>query len=219
MPKKTAARRPAPEREQSRQDILSAATRLFAERGVENVGFGDIAKAARLSRPLVYFYFPDMQSLSLAAINVANTELHQRFREAAQPALSGLDQIVAIGRAYVRFALEEPALFQGVARHDAKSGAKSQEHPVQQENDREFGGMIDVMVAALTKGVRDGTIRPDLGDPGKVAISLWGLTHGVLQLHATKQTVIGQKLGTDFADLPEFGLGLIRRMLEIRPKK
>jgi AcrR family transcriptional regulator len=214
MPKKTATRSPAPEREQRRQQILAAATQLFVERGMENVTFGDIATSAGLSRPLVYFYFPDLQSLFVAATHAASTELHRRFRLAVEPALSGLDQVMAVGHAYVRFAMEEPALFLLVANHESKQTAELQAHPLQQENMREFAGIMDLMSAALHKGVRDGTVRADLGDLGKVALCLWGLTHGLLQLHVTKQASIEQRLGTGFADLPDFGLGLIRLMLQ-----
>lgn len=212
------SRRVAPERELRRQQIITAAIRTFAERGVENVTFGDIAKAARLSRPLVYFYFADLPTLFLETILVASQELHRRFHLAARPALNGLEQIMAIGHAYVRFAKEEPALFQCLAHSEANQPPEQNEHPLHQECTRVFDGIMGVMVAALEKGRRDGSIRGDLGDPGKVAICLWGLVHGLIQLHATKQPTIEEKLGAGFEDLPEFGLGLVRRSLLPVPK-
>src|SRR5574343_524649 len=92
--------RAAPECALRRKQIIDAAVRLFAERGMENVTFGDIAKAAKLSRPLVYFYFPDLQTLFLETILVASQELHRRFQLAVRPTLNGLDQIMAVGQAY-----------------------------------------------------------------------------------------------------------------------
>jgi len=206
-------RRAAPERELRRQQIIDAAVRLFAERGMENVTFGDIAKAAKLSRPLVYFYFPDLQSLFFETLLVACTEVHRRFQAAARPSLSGLEQMMAIGRAYVSFAQERPALFHCLAHNESKHDPERLEHPLHQQCTGVFDGIMGLMVAALQKGVRDGSIRADLGDPGKVAICLWGLTHGLIQLNVTKQPTIEEKLGAPFADMPEFGLDMIRRSL------
>lgn len=206
-------RRAAPEREIRRQQIIDAAVRLFTERGMENVTFGDIAKAAKLSRPLVYFYFPDLQSLFFETLLVACTEVHRRFQAAARPSLSGLEQMMAIGRAYVSFAQERPELFHCLAHNESKHAPEHLEHPLHQQCTAVFDGIMGLMVAALQKGVRDGSIRADLGDPGKVAICLWGLTHGLIQLNVTKQPTIEEKLGAPFADMPEFGLDMIRRSL------
>lgn len=210
------ARRPAPEREQRRQQIIAAATRLFAEHGVENVTFSSIAKATRLSRPLIYFYFPDLQSLFLETMLAASNELLRRFQAAVRADLNGIDQMMAIGHAYVQFALDEPALFHCLAHNEAKQHPESHEHPTYGQCLVAFDGIMGLMVMALHKGIRDGTIRADLGDPVKVAISLWGLCHGLIQLHATKQTLIEEKLGSAFPELPDFGLDFIRRGLELR---
>lgn len=205
-------RRPSPERESRRRAILQAAIRLYAEHGLENVGYGDIAKAARLSRPLIYFYFPDLETLFLEAVILSVTELHKRFRAAIKPERNGLDQIMAIGEAYVRFSREEPELFRLLAHKETKRSSAA-EHPREEDCHRIFDGIMGLLVAALQKGRRDGSIRRDLGDPGKVALCLWGLTHGLIQIATTQQPAIERKLGAACADLPDFGLDLLRRSL------
>jgi AcrR family transcriptional regulator len=211
--KRRPTRHSTTDRENRRQEILRAAIQLFAERGMENVTFGDIAQATRLSRPLIYFYFPDLETLFLEAVIIGSAAVHQRFLVAAKPGLNGLAQIMAIGGAYVRFAQEEPQLFQLLAHKETKPSPAEAEHPLGEECHRHFDGIMGVLVAALQKGVRDGSIRRDLGDPGKVAVCLWGLTHGLIQITATQQPTIERKLGAPFADLPEFGLDLVRRSL------
>ena len=49
--------------------ILDAAARLFAERGVNAVGMGEVARAAGCSRATLYRYFPDRRSLHLAFVH------------------------------------------------------------------------------------------------------------------------------------------------------
>lgn len=205
--------RPHRTKENRRDLILRSAIRLFAERGLENVTYGDIAKAAKLSRPLVYFYFPDLETLFLEASLLGGAELHRRFMAAVNPADQGIDQIQSIGRAYVAFAQEEPAFFKLLAHNETKHSPADSDHPLAAECTRHFDGVMGQLVTALQKGVRDGSIRKDLGDPGKVAVCLWGLTHGLIQLSATKQPSIECKLGAAFPDLPEFGLDLVSRSL------
>ena len=48
-----------------RERILEAATRVFAERGYDGTSFGDIAKVARITRPVVYDHFKDKEELHL----------------------------------------------------------------------------------------------------------------------------------------------------------
>lgn len=48
--------------------ILDAAAGLFAERGVDAVGMGEIARAAGCSRATLYRYFPDRRRLHVAFV-------------------------------------------------------------------------------------------------------------------------------------------------------
>jgi AcrR family transcriptional regulator len=49
--------------------ILDAAAGLFAERGVNAVGMGEIARAAGCSRATLYRYFPDRRELHVAFVS------------------------------------------------------------------------------------------------------------------------------------------------------
>ncbi len=48
-----------------RERILEAATRVFAERGYDGTSFGDIAKVAGITRPVVYDHFKHKEELHL----------------------------------------------------------------------------------------------------------------------------------------------------------
>lgn len=215
----SSTRRPSPDREQRRQEILRAAIRLFAERGMENVTFGDIAKAARLSRPLVYFYFSDLEILFNEAVILSVSKVQERFVHAVRPAMNGLEQIMAVGAAYVQFARDEPQLFQLLAHKETKPSAAEAEHPLEQECHQRFGEIMGLLVASLQKGIRDGSIRADIGEPLKVAICLWGLTHGLIQVAFNQQPTIERRLGAAGDDLPDFGLDLLRRTLAAPPRR
>ncbi|HEX5566302.1 MAG TPA: TetR/AcrR family transcriptional regulator [Streptomyces sp.] len=68
--------------EERRDQLITAALRLFAHHTPEDVSLDDVATAAGVSRPLVYRYFPGgKQQLYEAALGSAADELRQCFAE------------------------------------------------------------------------------------------------------------------------------------------
>jgi hypothetical protein len=71
----------------------------------------------------------------------------------------------------------------------------------------------NMMVAVIETGIRDGSIRADVGDPKLVSTSLWGFTHGVLQLASTKANHLAHD-GIATRDLVEHALLMATRSVE-----
>ncbi|MFE9608876.1 TetR/AcrR family transcriptional regulator [Streptomyces sp. NPDC006012] len=68
--------------EERRSQLIESALSLFAHRRPEDVSLDDVAEVARVSRPLVYRYFPGgKQQLYEAAVRSAADELEQCFDE------------------------------------------------------------------------------------------------------------------------------------------
>ncbi|MDB1087578.1 helix-turn-helix domain containing protein [Streptomyces sp. ACA25] len=66
--------------EQRRGQLIATAQRLFAQRPPEEVSLDDVARAADVSRPLVYRYFPGgKQQLYEAALRSAADDLQRCF--------------------------------------------------------------------------------------------------------------------------------------------
>ncbi|MCS7089481.1 MAG: TetR family transcriptional regulator [Verrucomicrobiota bacterium] len=75
-------RRARTEGERTRQRILRAALRCFAERGYAATAISDIARAAGVSKPALYYHFRDKADLFRALVTEAY-EARQRRLEAA----------------------------------------------------------------------------------------------------------------------------------------
>ncbi len=73
--------------EERRNQLIATALRLFARNAPEDVSLEDVARAAGVSRPLVYRYFPGgKQQLYEAVLRDAATDLERCFSvEAAGP--------------------------------------------------------------------------------------------------------------------------------------
>jgi AcrR family transcriptional regulator len=200
------AQRRVEEKERRRGEILDAAEALYAKEGWEAVTVDQVARRARLSRALVYVYFKDKQALLFAVGERAMNLLRDRFIAASLGSASGVEKIEAIGRAYMAYAFEFPHYFDFCARFQAySSSGDTDELPCQAAGDEAIG----VVVQAIECGIRDGSVRPDIGSPVKLAVTLWAFTHGLIQLAMAKGREMA-RYGIGIPDLSKYGFDLLR---------
>src|ERR1700719_3912529 len=144
------------EKERRRAEILDAAEAVYPKKGWDAVTVDQVARSARLSRALVYVYFRDKEELLFAIGERAMRLLRNRFIEAAAGHGSGMDQVEAIGRAYMGYAYEFPHYFDFCSRfqaHSVAAGAGSHESACRVAGDEAIG----VVVQVIDAGIRDGS--------------------------------------------------------------
>jgi AcrR family transcriptional regulator len=202
------AERRSEEKERRRAEILDAAERLYAEMDWDRVTMEQVARTARLSRGLLYVYFRDKEELLFGIGERAMKVLTERFESAAARHALGLDQVEAIGRAYMAYAHEFPHYFNVCARFQAHSMSPE---PGSNEAACAAGGeaTMAVVVRAIEAGIRDHSIREDIGKPMLLAVTLWGFTHGVIQLAMAKANDLA-RLGVAVPELSEYATSLLR---------
>jgi TetR/AcrR family transcriptional regulator len=182
-----AARR-GEEKERRRAEILDAAEALYAKQGWDALTVDQVARGARLSRALVYVYFRDKEELLFAIGERAMRLLRDRFVAAAAQHLQGMDQVEAIGQAYMAYANEFPHYFDFCSRFHAHSVAVdpgSHEGACRAAGDEAIGAVV----GAIEVGKRDGSIRPDVGESAKLAITLWQGSACPFPISATMHSV------------------------------
>lgn len=181
------------ERERRREDLLDAAEVVFADAGFDAARMDDIARRARVSRALLYLYFKDKQELQFALALRGLEILRTRFAAARTRHPRGLDQVRAIGRAYIGFVQEFPVYFHALARSEARHTELEDDTSMCHRMMRAGRAVHAETIAALLAGQHDGSVRSDLGDPLQVAMTLWGFTHGVAQLAMTKGEILAHE--------------------------
>jgi len=178
------------ERDRRRVEIVDAAEVLYAESGWDAVTMDQVARQARLSRALLYVYFRDKSDLHFALVERALEELRRRFEAAREGRVRGIDQVEAIGRAFLAFSRELPHYFDACARFQAHQRDEG-EVPANELASMETGHRVhEVIVDSLNKGVADGSIRADIGDPYATALTLWAFSYGMIQVATTKGSQI-----------------------------
>jgi AcrR family transcriptional regulator len=208
------AERRQEEKERRRGEILDATEAMARDVGWDAMTMDQVARKARLSRALLYVYFRDKTDLLFGVCERALITLTQRFNEAVSRHKRGLDQLTAISRAYVAFSHEFPVYFDVIARCEMLSpepDPNSNEGAATLKGDECRGLMVEVIKA----GIVDGSIRADVGHPNIVSNVLWGFTHGVLQLAATKANELLHD-GVTVRDFVEHALLMAVRSVEAR---
>jgi TetR/AcrR family transcriptional regulator len=200
------------EKERRRAEILDAAEALYAKKGWDALTVDQVARSARLSRALVYVYFRDKEELLFAIGERAMRLLRDRFIEAAAGHAPGMDKVEAIGRAYMGYAYEFPHYFDFCTRFQAHSVAidpGSHEGACRAAGDEAIG----VVVQAIEAGIRDGSIRSDIGQPVLFATTLWAFTHGIIQLAMAKGSDLA-RFGIAIPEFSNYAFGLLRTVAQ-----
>jgi AcrR family transcriptional regulator len=204
------------EKDRRRDEILDAAAAVAAVHGMPAFTMEQVAIKARLSRALLYVYFADKQDLLLGLADRAHAMLHQRFAAISKRKQTGIKKIHTMGRSYVSFAEDSPIYFEALACFAAHPSDEPEPAGnvlrCMQGGDLLHGEMIQ----ALQAGVRDGSIRKDMGDPALVAVTLWGFMHGIIQIIATKGSMLEFK-GINSMQLVEQALLMCTRSLQQEP--
>lgn len=94
-----------------RAALVAEGMRQLAGSDAEHLSLREIARNVGVSPTAVYRHFPDKQALLMALADEGGAMLVRRQAEAQEAAGGGARGFEATGRAYVRFALDNPALF------------------------------------------------------------------------------------------------------------
>jgi AcrR family transcriptional regulator len=210
------AERRQEEKERRRAEILEAAEAVAGSVGWDAFTMDQVARRARLSRALLYVYFKDKVDLMFGICERALVTLRQRFVDAVSRHRLGLDQILGIGRAYIAFSQEFPVYFDVLSRCELREVSTMDAVPSEAACQVQGGEVQALMVSVLATGIRDGSIRADLGDPRVVANALWGMTHGVVQLAATKAKILAHH-GVDGRAVIDETMTMLTRALTAHP--
>jgi AcrR family transcriptional regulator len=158
------ARRRAAKAAVNRADILDAAERIFAERGLTEGSLRDIAKHSGFSTAAIYNYFDNKQHLLAETLVRRGTDLLDVIDTAAASDGSPMDRLHRIVDDTVAFFETYPD-FRQILRHVRESEAIITSVLTEHAADRNiFPETLTLMTAVLEEGQRIGEIRD--GSPG-----------------------------------------------------
>jgi AcrR family transcriptional regulator len=155
-----------------RSSLVNAGLELLRTRAVDDLSLREVARAVGVSATAVYRHFPDKQALLFAMSEHGAQQLSAEQRKAMDNVKGAKKGFEAAGRAYILFALANPALYRlmmatksSVDHYDANGNA-----------------MGDAM--QLLKDCVAGVL-PAKASPMKhkvAALHAWSLVHGISML-------------------------------------
>jgi len=155
--------------------LLEAVESAVADCGVSGVSLRDVARRAGVSHSAPAHHFGTKAGL-LTAFATAGYQLlaeHVITEVAASAATDSVEELAAIGRGYVRFAVSHPAHFEVMFRLDALNPGHAE---FVAASEAAYGLLIATVERCRAAGRLNGR------SPEVVAVSAWSLVHGLSAL-------------------------------------
>jgi AcrR family transcriptional regulator len=175
------------ERLQRRNNIIDAAERLFFKHGFDRVSIDQIAEAAELAKGTIYLYFKSREDLHYAIVNRGLDAMAKVITERYDPSRSGAENLLEMGRSYIRFTKMHPGYNRALMVFDASKFEK-----VDQKESLKIldpGSPLRHLIDVVTRGQEDGSIRKDIS-PAVLGILMWANLSSVLEFVTLRKPVM-----------------------------
>lgn len=169
------------EKEELRETILKAAKSLFLEKGIEKTSMRTIADKIEYSPGIIYHYFKDKNEIFHALHQEGFKALSEKM-EVLSVVQHPLERIKAMGKIYVKFAMENPDMYDLMFIKDAPMcHVYDSEKEDWKEGGSAFNGLRMTIVESLEKGYFPGH------DAESLAYMVWSTVHGLVSLNIRKR--------------------------------
>lgn len=191
-----------------RENIVSAASALFMERGIAATSMDDIAKAAGYSKATLYVYFKNKEEIVGILVWNSMQRLSDYISSALEQHESTRAKYDLICRGLVRYQEEFPFYFQMVL-DKINVDFEDQDHLPEEKETYRIGEEINEKLKNfLSSGMEKGDFRGDL-EPMPVIFHFWGMLSGIIQLAANKEEYIKKSMGLSKVQFLERGFSLV----------
>lgn len=210
-------RRKKESRSVHRENIVSAASALFMEKGIAATSMDDIAKAAGYSKATLYVYFENKEEIvGILALN-SMKKLYDYISSALIQHETTKARYDFICRGLVQYQEEFPFYFKMVL-DKINIDFESKDHLPEERETYQIGEEINEKIKSfLLSGMEKGDLRNDL-DIMPAIFNFWGMLSGIIQLAANKEEYIKKSMGLSKIKFLEYGFSLVYHSLAIKEK-
>ncbi len=210
-------RRKKESRSVHRENIVSAASTLFMERGIAAASMDDIAKAAGYSKATLYVYFKNKEEIVGILVLNSMKKLYDYISSALTQHETTKTRYNFICRGLLRYQEEFPFYFKMVL-DKINIDFESQDYLPEEKETYQIGEAINEKIKNfLLSGMEKGDLRGDL-EIMPAIFNFWGMLSGIIQLAANKEEYIKKSMGLSKIKFLEYGFSLVYHSLAIKEK-
>jgi AcrR family transcriptional regulator len=156
-----------------RQDLLGSAKALVEAHGSRQLTLRGLARQVGVSAPSLYLHFPNLDHLLAALVAQGFDDLTAATSAAARDLIDPAEELHARCRAYCRFAIDHPRLYQLMFQDDLP--LTLQAAPEATPGRRSFENLVTAVRRCLEAG-----LAPAHDDPFRLASLIWTAEHGLI---------------------------------------
>ena len=200
-----------------RENIVSAASTLFMERGIAATSMDDIAKAAGYSKATLYVYFENKEEIVGILVLNSMKKLYDYISSALIQHETTKARYDFICRGLVQYQEEFPFYFKMVL-DKINIDFEGKDYLPEERETYQIGEEINEKIKTfLLSGMEKGDLRNDL-DIMPAIFNFWGMLSGIIQLAANKEEYIKKSMGLSKIKFLEYGFSLVYYSIAIKEK-
>jgi AcrR family transcriptional regulator len=175
------------EKQELRQTIVATAGELFLEQGYDHFSLRKVAERIGYSPTTIYLYFRDKDDLLFTVVDEGFTRFGQQLQAAAASTEDPWERVIALGRAYIAFGLQNQLYYQLMFMQRADFLTYERKG----EGQPRLATFV-VLQKAVQQAIEAGVIRP--GDAETYSNVLWAMVHGMVSLAISLPAFYGTRL-------------------------
>ena len=169
------------EKEHRREEIITAAQKIFFSKGLPAATMDEIAEAAELSKGTLYLYYKSKEDLYLAVAMQGSEIMYTMFVKATSPEKPVLQRISDLGEAYYQFFRQHPDYFRMFQYFENPQFHKQVSEQMLLSCASSDQRIWDLVIGLIQQGIDEGLFDADL-DPKQAAIILWANGNVLMRL-------------------------------------
>ena len=198
-----------------RENIASAASVLFMEKGIAATSMDDIAKAAGYSKATLYVYFENKDEIVGILVLDSMKKLYGYIVSALAKQESTRARYDCICSGLVQYQEEFPFYFKTVLDKINIDFEDSGCLPEERETYRVGEEINERLKEFLISGIEKGDLRKDLKIMPAI-FNFWGMLSGIIQLASNKEEYIKDSMGLSKNQFLEYGFSMLYRSIEAK---
>ena len=186
---------PAPDKRSVKSlQILSAAAKIFNERGYHGTSVADVAEALGVSKPFVYYYLKNKDDILFECSRIATEQLHAMLDEVRKQEVSGWDKLALVFSGYARVMTTDfgICLIRNTAPGSLPTGSREKLWVGRRRLNREVEQII-------AHGIADGSIRKC--DPIALSFAVFGAFNWITYWYRENGPLSPDEISERFLDI------------------